>query len=196
MSVTVTPEHYGDLVEVATRPDYEEWLTMVRATGGCAAPIHLRGKSTTLHKGGTGAHQNPRVGTPARRLEGQRVQSGSSRPDPRLLRDREALPRQLVSLCRALRVRRGRATSRGSRRRPCRVPRPCARRSATWSSHRSGLADRRSSRPDAISMLALKCRSEWSVTLSTPARRQIRAKPALSGPDGNGAALDGSSDST
>jgi hypothetical protein len=33
-------------------PDYREWRTAVEATGGCAAPIHLRGSTTILDRDG------------------------------------------------------------------------------------------------------------------------------------------------
>jgi hypothetical protein len=33
-------------------PDYREWRAAVEATGGCAAPIHLRGSTTILDRDG------------------------------------------------------------------------------------------------------------------------------------------------
>jgi Replication initiator protein, pSAM2 len=48
MSRTIGSDLYGDLVEVASKEGFGEWLSMVRATGGCANPIHLWGESTTL----------------------------------------------------------------------------------------------------------------------------------------------------
>jgi hypothetical protein len=48
MSGPIGPHLYGDLVEVASKEGFEDWLSMVRATGGCANPIHLWGESTTL----------------------------------------------------------------------------------------------------------------------------------------------------
>jgi hypothetical protein len=47
----ITPDRYGDLVETASRPDFTEWLSMVRGTGGCAEPVHLWGQSRTVHAG-------------------------------------------------------------------------------------------------------------------------------------------------
>jgi len=49
MTQTITPDLYGDLVDVASRPDFGEWLGMVRATGGCSQPVHLWGESHTIH---------------------------------------------------------------------------------------------------------------------------------------------------
>lgn len=48
MSRAIGPDLYADLVEVASREGFGEWLSMVRATGGCANPIHLWGESRTL----------------------------------------------------------------------------------------------------------------------------------------------------
>jgi hypothetical protein len=51
MTPVINPELYGDLVEVASRPGFSDWLGMVRATGGCAEPVHLCGESRTIHTG-------------------------------------------------------------------------------------------------------------------------------------------------
>lgn len=48
MSRAIGPDLYDDLVEVASREGFGDWLSMVRATGGCASPIHLWGDSKTL----------------------------------------------------------------------------------------------------------------------------------------------------
>ncbi len=48
MSRAIGPDLYADLVEVASREGFGEWLSMVRATGGCANPIHLWGESRML----------------------------------------------------------------------------------------------------------------------------------------------------
>jgi hypothetical protein len=48
---TVDPEMYGDLVQVASRPDFAAWLTMVRSIGGCAEPVHLWGECRTIYTG-------------------------------------------------------------------------------------------------------------------------------------------------
>ncbi|MFE6625699.1 replication initiator protein RepSA [Streptomyces rochei] len=42
------PTTLGDLLRVASAPDYTRWEDQVRRTGGCADPIHLRG--WTIHK--------------------------------------------------------------------------------------------------------------------------------------------------
>lgn len=48
MSRAIGPGLYGDLVEVASKEGFADWLSMVRATGGCANPVHLWGESTTF----------------------------------------------------------------------------------------------------------------------------------------------------
>jgi hypothetical protein len=45
---TITPALYHDLVDVASKPGFQGWLAGVRATGGCAAPIHLWGNAKTI----------------------------------------------------------------------------------------------------------------------------------------------------
>lgn len=47
----VTPEIYSDLVAAAADPGFDEWQAMVRATGGCAEPVHLLGESWMIHAG-------------------------------------------------------------------------------------------------------------------------------------------------
>ncbi|GHK00886.1 replication initiation protein [Streptomyces sp. Y2F8-2] len=42
------PTTLGDLLRVASAPDYTRWEDQIRRTGGCADPIHLRG--WVLHK--------------------------------------------------------------------------------------------------------------------------------------------------
>ncbi|PTH89045.1 replication initiation protein [Streptomyces sp. A244] len=42
------PTTLGDLLRVASAPDYHRWHEQIRRTGGCADPIHLTG--WTLHK--------------------------------------------------------------------------------------------------------------------------------------------------
>ncbi|MFJ6915931.1 replication initiator protein RepSA [Streptomyces sp. NPDC101133] len=42
------PTTLGDLLRVASAPDYARWEDQIRRTGGCANPIHLTG--WTLHK--------------------------------------------------------------------------------------------------------------------------------------------------
>jgi hypothetical protein len=34
--LTISPDRYGDLVQVASQPGFRDWQTMVRKTGGCA----------------------------------------------------------------------------------------------------------------------------------------------------------------
>lgn len=54
-----TPDHhdrYGDVLDLVTArlrsPDFPTWRAQVQATGGCAAPIHLRGSSTVRDRDG------------------------------------------------------------------------------------------------------------------------------------------------
>jgi hypothetical protein len=54
MSRPELPDGWEDLIAVASRPDHYRWLAQIRATGGCAEPIHLIGRSS-LVKVGTGA---------------------------------------------------------------------------------------------------------------------------------------------
>ncbi|MGW5460094.1 replication initiator protein RepSA [Streptomyces sp. NPDC003996] len=42
------PTTLGDLLRVASAPDYHRWADQIRRTGGCSDPIHLTG--WTLHK--------------------------------------------------------------------------------------------------------------------------------------------------
>lgn len=49
MTAVITPELYPDLVEIAAQPGFGDWLAMVKATGGCADPIHLWGQSRTIY---------------------------------------------------------------------------------------------------------------------------------------------------
>jgi hypothetical protein len=44
----ISPDLYGDIVQTAGQPGFRDWLAMVKATGGCAEPIHLWGHSRTL----------------------------------------------------------------------------------------------------------------------------------------------------
>lgn len=43
----VLPEIDRDLVRLGQMPDLARWLEQIRATGGCAAPVYLAGRSTT-----------------------------------------------------------------------------------------------------------------------------------------------------
>ena len=49
MSLTISPDMYPDLVDAASQPNFKDWLSMVRSTGGCADPIHLWGHSRSIH---------------------------------------------------------------------------------------------------------------------------------------------------
>jgi hypothetical protein len=44
----ISPDLYGDIVQTASEPGFRDWLAMVKATGGCADPIHLLGHSRTV----------------------------------------------------------------------------------------------------------------------------------------------------
>ena len=46
--VEITPQVTLSLTARATRPDYGRWAAQIRHTGGCARPIHLRGRVTHL----------------------------------------------------------------------------------------------------------------------------------------------------
>ncbi|MEU6541933.1 replication initiator [Streptomyces sp. NPDC046859] len=61
------PTPLGDLLKVASAPDYHRWEEQIRRTGGCADPIHLTG--WTLHKDKTnGQTHNSTEGEPGGRL--------------------------------------------------------------------------------------------------------------------------------
>ena len=64
MTPTITPDLYGDLVQVASQPGFRDWQAMVRNTGGCAEPVHLWGESRTIHTG-TGEAPRPTRARPA-----------------------------------------------------------------------------------------------------------------------------------
>ncbi|MGY4992334.1 replication initiator protein RepSA [Streptomyces sp. 900105245] len=63
------PTTLGDLLRVASAPDYHRWEDQIRRTGGCADPIHLTGwvlhkdKTTgeTLHRYSTGNEPGGRL---------------------------------------------------------------------------------------------------------------------------------------
>ena len=48
----------AELVRTASQPGFWRWRAMVEATGGCADPIHLVGRSTTIDSA-TGEVLNP-----------------------------------------------------------------------------------------------------------------------------------------
>lgn len=50
MPDTLDPTTLGDLVRVASAPDFARWQDQIRKTGGCAQPVHLTGWSLTRDK--------------------------------------------------------------------------------------------------------------------------------------------------
>ncbi|MGC9472605.1 replication initiator protein RepSA [Streptomyces sp. WG4] len=50
MSDLLDPVTLGDLLRVASAPDYHRWEDQIRRTGGCADPIHLTGWTTHKDK--------------------------------------------------------------------------------------------------------------------------------------------------
>ena len=55
---TLDPETLTDLVRVAARPDFDRWRHQITRTGGCAAPIRMRGWTrTTDRRTGVVLHQ-------------------------------------------------------------------------------------------------------------------------------------------
>jgi len=49
-TATLDAETLADLVRVSAHPDFPTWQRQIRRTGGCAAPIHLRGWSKILDR--------------------------------------------------------------------------------------------------------------------------------------------------
>ncbi|MFF0062118.1 replication initiator protein RepSA [Streptomyces sp. NPDC005279] len=47
---TLDPTTLGDLLRVASAPDFDRWQDQIRKTGGCAQPIHLTGWTLTRDK--------------------------------------------------------------------------------------------------------------------------------------------------
>ncbi|WP_217622965.1 replication initiator protein RepSA [Streptomyces lunaelactis] len=47
---TLDPTTLGDLLRVASAPDFDRWQDQIKRTGGCAQPIHLTGWSLTRDK--------------------------------------------------------------------------------------------------------------------------------------------------
>ncbi|MFI2346893.1 replication initiator protein RepSA [Streptomyces sp. NPDC019443] len=47
---TLDPTTLGDLLRVASAPDFDRWQDQIKKTGGCAQPIHLTGWSLTRDK--------------------------------------------------------------------------------------------------------------------------------------------------
>ena len=43
MADTLDPTTLGDLLRVASAPDFDRWQDQIRRTGGCSDPIHLTG---------------------------------------------------------------------------------------------------------------------------------------------------------
>lgn len=66
---TFSDEEIAELVAVAARPCYWRWREMVRATGGCADPIHLVGESRLIDATtGEVVHTYSTAAEPNRRL--------------------------------------------------------------------------------------------------------------------------------
>ncbi|WP_405911412.1 replication initiator protein RepSA [Streptomyces longwoodensis] len=69
MSDLLDPVTLGDLLRVASAPDYHRWEDQIRRTGGCADPIHLTGWTThkdrttgaTLHHYSTASEPGGRL---------------------------------------------------------------------------------------------------------------------------------------
>ncbi|WP_250399626.1 replication initiator protein RepSA [Streptomyces cellostaticus] len=63
------PTTLGDLLRVASAPDYHRWEDQIRRTGGCADPIHLTGWTLTKDKTtGETLHHYSTEGEPGGRL--------------------------------------------------------------------------------------------------------------------------------
>ncbi|MGW0553665.1 replication initiator protein RepSA [Streptomyces sp. NPDC002926] len=50
MPDTLDPTTLGDLLRVASAPDFDRWQDQIRKTGGCAQPVHLTGWTLTRDK--------------------------------------------------------------------------------------------------------------------------------------------------
>ncbi|MBT2505295.1 replication initiation protein [Streptomyces sp. ISL-98] len=50
MADTLDPTTLGDLLRVASAPDFDRWQQQIHKTGGCSQPIHLTGWSLTRDK--------------------------------------------------------------------------------------------------------------------------------------------------
>ncbi|WP_406273156.1 replication initiation protein [Streptomyces sp. NBC_00191] len=50
MADTLDPTTLGDLLRVASAPDFARWQDQIKKTGGCAQPVHLTGWSLTRDK--------------------------------------------------------------------------------------------------------------------------------------------------
>ncbi|MFF5100943.1 replication initiator protein RepSA [Streptomyces sp. NPDC000134] len=77
MSDVLDPTTLGDLLRVASAPDYHRWEDQIRRTGGCADPVHLTG--WTIHKDkttGATLHHYTTAAEPGGRL---RVACGNRR---------------------------------------------------------------------------------------------------------------------
>jgi hypothetical protein len=46
--MSISPDLYAEIADTASKPGFSDWLAMVKATGGCAEPIHLWGSSQTI----------------------------------------------------------------------------------------------------------------------------------------------------
>ncbi|MFE7774503.1 replication initiator protein RepSA [Streptomyces sp. NPDC057445] len=74
---TLDPTTLGDLLRVASAPDFDRWREQIKKTGGCAQPIHLTGWSLTRDKAtGQVLHAYSTVDEPGGRL---RIACGNRR---------------------------------------------------------------------------------------------------------------------
>lgn len=77
MADLLDPTTLGDLLRVASAPDFDRWREQIKKTGGCAQPIHLTGWSLTRDKStGQVLHTYSTVDEPGGRL---RIACGNRR---------------------------------------------------------------------------------------------------------------------
>ncbi|GAA1525713.1 replication initiator protein RepSA [Streptomyces albidochromogenes] len=77
MADTLDPTTLGDLLRVASAPDFDRWQQQIHKTGGCAQPIHLTGWSLTRDKAtGETLHAYSTANEPGGRL---RIACGNRR---------------------------------------------------------------------------------------------------------------------
>ncbi|MET8446583.1 replication initiator protein RepSA [Streptomyces sp. NPDC005209] len=71
------PTTLGDLLRVASAPDFDRWQHQIHRTGGCADPVHLRGWTVRVDKAtGETLHRYTSHGEPGGRL---RIACGNRR---------------------------------------------------------------------------------------------------------------------
>ncbi|MGW7050814.1 replication initiator protein RepSA [Streptomyces sp. NPDC054887] len=77
MADTLDPTTLGDLLRVASAPDFDRWQQQIHKTGGCSQPIHLTGWSLTRDKAtGETLHAYSTANEPGGRL---RIACGNRR---------------------------------------------------------------------------------------------------------------------